>query len=120
MARVKHTKRDFYQGQKIRRTTLTKFRLSRYIKWPKWDDTSQVHNMTLENYYHGPLADVEGVVKVRLGRTVDDVEDAVFIICEFFISQVFSLTLFLSLSLPLYSHQASDFIYIYKIFLLVN
>ncbi|KAM7211121.1 hypothetical protein V8F06_013496 [Rhypophila decipiens] len=92
MARTKKTSRSL--AKQVRRTTLTKFRLSRYVSWPKWttdataddgdDELSakrrDVHNMTLKDYYHGPLADVEGVIKVRLGRSVGDVADAAFIV----------------------------------------
>lgn len=103
MARTRKT--VYHTWQEARRTTLTRFHLSQYARWPDWIDpatktpnddedeeedpwdavyaTREVHNMTLKNYYHGPLADVQGVVKVRLARTVDNVEDAVFIICRF-------------------------------------
>ncbi|KAM7191246.1 hypothetical protein V8F20_009424 [Naviculisporaceae sp. PSN 640] len=93
MAKTKRTTRDLWK--ETARTTLTRFRLSRYARWPNWtgpvpedpfDPYSEmtnhrdVHTMSLKDYYHGPLADIDGVIKVRLARNVDDVEDAVFMI----------------------------------------
>lgn len=58
-----------------RRTTWTRFHLPGGQNWPKW-------TTSYSNTYLGPLTDVPGCEKVRLGRKVEDPEQAVFIICQ--------------------------------------
>ncbi len=55
------------------RTTWTRFRLARGQDWPIW-------STAYSDTYLGPLADVAGREKVRLGRMVEDPEQAAFIV----------------------------------------
>lgn len=55
-------------------------------------DAWDVHDMSLNSFYHGPLADVDGVMRVRVGRMVENQEEAVFIIGEStFLSSLFPI-----------------------------
>ncbi|KAK1762007.1 hypothetical protein QBC33DRAFT_614563 [Phialemonium atrogriseum] len=64
---IRHLRRE------QKRTTWTRFHLRRGQDWPKWM-TGRL------NIYLGPLADVTGRGKVRLGRKVDDPEQAALIV----------------------------------------
>lgn len=66
---IRHLRRE------QKRTTWTRFHLPRGQDWPKWM-TGRL------NTYLGPLADVTGRGKVRLGRKVDDPEQAALIVRE--------------------------------------
>ncbi|KAI1125539.1 hypothetical protein F5Y10DRAFT_246763 [Nemania abortiva] len=55
-----------------KRTTWTRFRLPLGQDWPKWPGYSDT--------YHGPLADVAGCERIRLGRIVEDPEQAALIV----------------------------------------
>ncbi|KAI0443518.1 hypothetical protein F4803DRAFT_306163 [Xylaria telfairii] len=71
MAIIKKTPQQLRQERK--RTTWTRFHLPRGQDWPKWP-------ATYANTYLGPLTDVAGCMKVRLGRKVEDPEEAVLIV----------------------------------------
>ncbi|KAI1812915.1 hypothetical protein GGS20DRAFT_587017 [Poronia punctata] len=69
MARAKQSARQLGKGI----TTWTRFHLPRDQEWPTWSvDDEDVHV--------GPLASVEGLGRISLGRMVEDPEQAVYII----------------------------------------
>ncbi|KAL2802028.1 hypothetical protein BJX63DRAFT_416035 [Aspergillus granulosus] len=69
MARTKQTAK---RGQKVL-ITWTRFHLPREQEWPTWSvDHADVHA--------GPLADVEGLRKISLGRMVENPEQAAYIL----------------------------------------
>ncbi|KAH8164321.1 hypothetical protein CIB48_g3931 [Xylaria polymorpha] len=88
MAIVKKTQQQLRQERK--RTTWTRFHLPRGQDWPKW-------SATYSNTYLGPLADVAGCMKVRLGRKVEDPEQAVLIVRKCVLDHI-GLTLWLTCS----------------------
>ncbi|KAI0490349.1 hypothetical protein F4859DRAFT_6083 [Xylaria cf. heliscus] len=71
MAIVKKTQQQLRQERT--RTTWTRFRLRRGQDWPTW-------STAYSNTYLGPLAGVAGCKKVRLGRKVEDPEQAALIV----------------------------------------
>ncbi|KAK3317419.1 hypothetical protein B0T19DRAFT_291536 [Cercophora scortea] len=60
-----------YERRENKRNTWTRFHLSRERSWPQW---APCHS----NLYFGPLEGVPGLERVRLGRMVEDPEQAVF------------------------------------------
>lgn len=69
-------KKDIRQLRRERkRTTWTRFHLPRGQEWPEWINGHS-------NIYLGPLADVAGCEKVRLGRRVEDPEQTAMIVRE--------------------------------------
>ena len=69
MARTKQTAKRWGKGT----ITWTRFHLPLEQEWPTWP-------VTRLDVHVGPLADVEGVRKVSLGRMVEDLEQAAYII----------------------------------------
>ncbi|KAK3306282.1 uncharacterized protein B0T15DRAFT_551952 [Chaetomium strumarium] len=68
MARTKMTAKRYR-----RVTTLTRFHLPREQEWPTWP-------VDHPNVHIGPLADVQGAWKLRVGRMVEEPEQAAYII----------------------------------------
>ena len=75
MARMKKT--NWRIRQETARTTWTRFQLPLDQSWIKWQQAEQFPDPDF-----GPLADVPGRLTVRLGRMVENRENAVLIICE--------------------------------------
>jgi hypothetical protein len=70
MARTRMTAKRYR-----RVTTWTRFHLPREQEWPTW-------TVAHADVHVGPLAHVEGHMTVRLGRMVEDPEQAAYIIGE--------------------------------------
>jgi hypothetical protein len=73
----------FQRTEMQKRLTWTTFHLSSAKPWPTWPDAAVPGGTQYSDLYLGLLCNVPGVKNVRLGRRVEDVEQAAFIIREF-------------------------------------
>lgn len=80
MARTKQTAKRHWKPI----VTWTRFHLPREQEWPTWPKDRYEH------VYWGPLADLEGLEGVSVGRMVDNPERAAYVLREW--SSVSNLT----------------------------
>lgn len=71
-----------------KRLTWTLFHLPPDQTWPAWPSSISVREDLDISSYLGPLSNVAGLENVRLGRRVEDPEQAAFIICEYIASSI--------------------------------